>query len=150
MRDYFVIAKFESHNLIGKNKNKTFSVEHIFYNQPDKVDDYLKNYWFRCMERLLYKLYNVNTITFRPVYKDGKIAITITSIRIHPNVNRSTIGDKNHRIWKDDEVKKELEFHAKMFKEESDFLSINEDLLELRNEISDFKDIDLFFSKVEL
>ena len=48
MRDYFVIAKFESHNLVGKNKNKTFSVEHIFYNQPDKVDDYLKNYWFRC------------------------------------------------------------------------------------------------------
>ena len=109
MRDYFVIAKFESHNLIGKNKNKTFSVEHIFYNQPDKVDDYLKNYWFRCMERLLYKLYNVNTITFRPVYNDGKIAITITAIRIHSNVNRSIISDKNHRIWKDDEAKKELE-----------------------------------------
>ena len=102
------------------------------------------------MERLLYKLYNVNTITFRPVYNDGKIAITITAIRIHPNVNRSTISDKNHRVWKDDEAKKELEFHAKMFKEESDFLSINEDLLELRNEISDFKEIDSYFSKIEL
>lgn len=44
-------------------------------------------------------------------------------------------------------LKKELEFHAKMFKEESDFLSINEDLLELRNEISDFKGIDSYFSK---
>ena len=78
MRDYFVIAKFESHNLIGKNKNKTFSVEHIFYNQPEP---YLNLYIgtpendFQCktLEKRRYLDFPSD------VFHDGKSLVAVTS-----------------------------------------------------------------------
>jgi hypothetical protein len=143
MKDYYVIINFEYNDASLKSKGN-FSVDHIFYNQPDEVNDDLANYWLSYMTKLLYNLYN--TKTFNPVLKNGKFDIYTLPDDDDKNPTRI---DRNHRLWQDERNRKALEFHAKMFKQENDFVSINEDLLDMRSKIPDFKPIDSYFNKVE-
>ena len=56
MKDYYVAIDFE-HNEIGFYSKRICSINHIFYNQPDKVNDDLKNYWLGYLKKLLHNLY---------------------------------------------------------------------------------------------
>ena len=140
MKDYYVIIDFE-YNDLSLNSRGDFSVDHIFFNQPDEVNDDLANYWLSYIVKQLHSLYN--TKTFKPVLKNGKF-----NIYTLPDDKNPTRIDRNHRLWQDEGNRKALEFHAKMFKQENDFVSINEDLLDMRSKILDFKPINSYFNKM--
>lgn len=141
MKDYYVAIDFE-HNEIGFYSKRICSVNHIFYNQPDEVNNDLKNYWLCYLKKLLDNLYN--TEVFNPILDNNNLDIYEI-----PDYKNNTKISKNHRFLQDKEHKKDLKFHAKMFKQENDFVSINEDLIKMRNNIPEFKSIKSFFSKVK-
>ena len=141
MKDYYVAIDFE-HNEIGFYSTRICSINHIFYNQPDEVNDDLKNYWLGYLKKLLHNLYN--TEVFSPILDNNNLDIYEI-----PDSKNNTKFSKNHIFLQAKEHKKDLEFHAKMFKQENDFVSINEDLIKMRNNIPEFKSIKSFFSKVK-
>ena len=141
MKDYYVAIDFEHTEIVFYSK-RICSINHIFYNQPDKVNDDLKNYWLGYLKKLLHNLYN--TEVFSPILDNNNLDI----YEIPDSKNNAKIS-KNHIFLQAKEHKKYLEFHAKMFKQENDFVSINEDLIKMRNNIPEFKKIKSFFNKVK-
>ena len=92
--------------------------------------------------QLLHNIYN--TEVFSPIIDNNNLDIYEI-----PDSKNNTKISKNHRFLQAKEHKKDLKFHAKMFKQENDFVSINEDLIKMRNNIPEFKSIKSFFSKVK-
>lgn len=140
MRNYYIAIEFKYKDLMNPIHNdESIYVDHIFYNQPDKTSEELANYWMGYIVILLSDLYNSKT--FEPVLKDDKFDIYSL-----PSLKKEERVDRHNRSYSNEAEEYAMEkLLIREHKKEIQFVTSHEDLVEMRNSIPDFKEIDEHF-----